>query len=111
MPAHRFAYEALVGRIPDGLVLDHVRMNPDWTGPPCSKACVNPEHLQPVTQKTNKLRGTSPNAQNARKTHCLRGHPLSGHNLVIVKGGRNCRACRTAANERWRARNAARTAM
>ena len=31
---------------------------------------------------------------NARKTHCKRGHPLSGENLAIgTNGSRQCRAC------------------
>jgi hypothetical protein len=46
--AHRFSYELLVGPIPEGLVLDHVRSRG------CiSKACVNPAHLEPVTQQEN----------------------------------------------------------
>ena len=43
--AHRFAYELLVGVIPDGMQLDHLCFN---------KGCVNPEHLQLVTQKQNR---------------------------------------------------------
>ena len=65
--AHRFAYETLIGPIPDGLELDHL----------CRvRNCVNPEHLEPVTGRVNTLRGESPAAQNARKTHCVRGHEL-----------------------------------
>lgn len=42
--AHRFAYELLVGPIPEGLVLDHL----------CRvRNCVNPSHLEPVTQVEN----------------------------------------------------------
>ena len=42
--AHRFAYELLVGSIPEGMSIDHRCHNP---------ACVNPEHLRPVTHKQN----------------------------------------------------------
>lgn len=42
--AHRFAYELQIGRIPDGLEIDHV----------CHvRSCVNPEHLRTVTRKQN----------------------------------------------------------
>lgn len=43
MGAHRFAYELLVGPIPDGMRLDHRAT--------CPKHCVNPAHLRPVTYK------------------------------------------------------------
>ncbi len=46
--AHRFAYELMVGPIPQGLTIDHL----------CRvKACVNPDHLEPVTQAENNRRG------------------------------------------------------
>lgn len=46
--AHRLAYEALVGPIPEGLVLDHL----------CRvRLCINPAHLEPVTVRENTLRG------------------------------------------------------
>ena len=39
------------------------------------------------------MRGESPPAANARKTHCKRGHPLSGENLLIQAEQRKCRTC------------------
>ncbi len=45
--AHRVAWEMLIGPIPDGLTLDHLCRNP---------GCVNPAHLEPVTQAENNRR-------------------------------------------------------
>lgn len=83
--AHRVSYQAFIGSIPDGLQLDHLCRN---------RRCVNPAHLEPVTARENTLRGTSPAAENAVKTHCHRGHELAGDNLRIREDGtRRCRAC------------------
>lgn len=40
---------------------------------------------------------------NSRKTHCKRGHPLSGDNLIGTAGKRHCRACKRA-NDRYHER-------
>lgn len=86
--AHRFAYETLIGPIPKGLVLDHLCRN---------QACVNPAHLEPVTDRTNILRGIGLAAKNAKKTHCKRGHLLDGDNLRLTpEGQRICRTCKRA---------------
>jgi HNH endonuclease len=45
---HRFAYEQLVGPIPAGLVLDHLCRH---------RLCVNPNHLEPVTNADDLRRG------------------------------------------------------
>lgn len=73
--AHRVAYELLVGRIPDGLTIDHL----------CRvRLCVNPAHLEPVTNRENTLRSPQSEASvNARKTHCPKGHPYEGRNLRV----------------------------
>ena len=53
---HRFIYEALVGPIPDGLVIDHLCGN---------RLCVNPDHLEPVTNGENLRRGGAPHGRAA----------------------------------------------
>lgn len=71
--AYRLAYEHFVGPIPEGLTLDHVKER-------CATRpmCVNPAHLEPVTQGVNVARGDSFAAFNARKTKCSNGHVLTG---------------------------------
>lgn len=82
--AHRAAYEMFVGEIPPGLVIDHLCRNP---------SCVNPEHLEPVTNKENSRRGL----KEALKTHCVNGHPYTSKNVGRgVTGRRYCRVCKRA---------------
>lgn len=86
--AHRYAYELLVGPIPDE-TLDHLCRN---------RACVNAEHLEPVSAVENARRGESVPAVNARKTHCKRGHEFTPENTYVWKPGH--RACKTCARAR-----------
>ena len=107
--AHRVAWEMLRGPIPDGLVLDHYRLNPGPLSGTCSKACVNPDHLRVTTLKENLLAGPGPAAANAKKTHCIHGHEFTDNNTYVrsLNGRRSCRTCVLAACRlAWPARSA-----
>jgi hypothetical protein len=99
--AHRLAFELLVGPIPEGLVIDHLCRTP---------LCVNPTHMEPVTQAENLRRAPTAVATiNASKTHCVNGHELNGRNVFITTRTdgtqrRNCRACKVAAQAAWKER-------
>lgn len=81
--AHALIYTLFVEPIPAGLEIDHLCKN---------RACVNPDHLEPVTHRTNLLR--------SRRDSCPHGHPLDGWRSP---GHRYCLTC-----NRLRARKAAR---
>lgn len=82
---HRLLYEAWVGRIPDGLQLDHLCRN---------TRCCNPAHMEPVTARENLMRSTNHVARNHLKTHCPKGHEYTPENTVKSRTGRACRACK-----------------
>lgn len=94
--AHRWVYEELHGHLPAEIVLDHLCRTP---------SCVRPDHLDPVTDRVNILRGEAPTAMNARKTRCDHGHLFTEANTSWRKSGsRRCRTCRAAECKRRRAR-------
>lgn len=83
--AHVVVYEMTRGPVPAGLYLDHLCRN---------RCCVNPDHLEPVTNAENVLRGEGPTAVNKRKTACKKGHPLDKANTYIrPDGNRTCKKC------------------
>jgi hypothetical protein len=95
--AHRWVYERLVGPIPDGLQIDHLCRNP---------SCVNPQHLEPVTQAENIRRGAAPSTVARRTGMCSKGHSLDDA-YVRPSGGRECRMCRRETERKRSARSRA----
>lgn len=84
--AHRWAWQYLVGPIPDGLTLDHLCRN---------TVCVNPDHLEPVTRAENSSRV-------GRKIWCARGlHRLDVSEYVRPNGSRFCGDCSRERNREW----------
>ena len=102
--AHRWAYEAFIGPIPDGYQLDHLCHTNDAGcpgGPDCGhRRCCNPAHLEPVTASENTMRQRH---FERAKTECPRGHPYMGDNLISGSDGR--RRCRTCDQARKRRRS------
>lgn len=95
---HRIVYELYKGKIPNGLILDHLCRN---------RRCCNPEHLEPVTNQENVVRGLAGKTVNRYnphkdKTHCSNGHPYSGENLLFNKNKRVCRTCKKDYQIKWR---------
>lgn len=84
---HRESYSLWHKTIPDNLQIDHLCRN---------TKCINPSHLEAVTQRENLLRGATITAINASKTHCINGHEFTPENIWIRTGkggGRCCREC------------------
>lgn len=83
--AHRIAWELLRGEIPHGLVIDHLCRN-RW--------CVNPWHMEPVTNEENIARGLFLVTRPPQRTVCPSGHRYEGDNVRIdPQGYQRCRAC------------------
>jgi hypothetical protein len=84
--AHKFAYRAFVGEVPDGLDLDHFACN--------RTDCVNYRHVRPATARENALRSTSPISGNRAKDECPEGHSFAEHGRVNGAGSRECVLCK-----------------
>ncbi len=93
--AHRWAYEAFVGPIPEGYTIDHL----------CRVTqCVRPDHLEPVPHLVNVQRGngqTHTPLKVVKPGCCKHGHPWTVESTYLHPSGRtHCRLC-----QRARARN------
>jgi hypothetical protein len=102
--AHRVSVTLHGGSIPKGYDVDHL----------CRvRACVNPDHLEPVPHSVNMERApwSAPDFQ-AAKTHCKRNHEFTKANTLTKtnsSGGisRQCRTCTRESQARYRARRRA----
>ena len=90
--AHRLSYEMHHHvTIPEGMTIDHVKARGCT-----STLCVNPYHLEAVTNRENLLRGNTLAAKEVKVTHCPQGHPYNKENTYVYPSDsrRECRICR-----------------
>lgn len=95
---HKLLYTTLRGIVPLGLELDHTCQN---------TACVNPDHLEPVSHLENMQRGKLC-VLRTPKTHCPKGHEYTLENTfheTNVNGTMvyRCRICQRANSQRYKA--------
>lgn len=80
---HRIAHVLFIGPIPPRYQVDHVAKRGCT-----SKLCINPAHLEAVTQRENLIR------QGEAVTHCPRGHEYTAENTYRSPKAPRCRRCR-----------------
>lgn len=99
---HRVIYEFSNGRIPENMTLDHL----------CRvRCCVNPDHLEAVSIRTNVLRGIGLSALCAKQISCIHGHIYTSESTYIPHGTtqRVCRICRRRRLREYRQRKLTQT--
>lgn len=102
--AHRMAWRLFKGPLKQDDTIDHLCRN---------KACINVEHMEPVSAAVNTMRGLALGVFNSKKTICKRGHPFTVENTRLFtdkrgKVGRNCRKCDALRRRRYYQKIAAR---
>lgn len=97
--APRVAYVLAIGPIPRRYQIDHLCHTYDPTcipGGDCPhRRCVNPAHLEPVTQYSNALR------REWRRLTCSRGHAREG-NRGSNGANTRCKVCHRIKMQHWR---------
>lgn len=91
--AHRIGYSWFVGPVSKSEVVDHLCRN---------VGCVNPAHLEAVSQSVNVARGLT----GQQRPTCKRGHAMTPDNVVMQTNYgerfRTCRICRALRETRRR---------
>lgn len=95
---HRLMYERFVGPVPKGWHVHHECEN---------RRCANFAHLKAMPAGKHVLLSDNCMGRNSRKTHCPRGHPYEGDNVIVRNASRFCKACRPFYQQRYRARKKA----
>lgn len=87
--AHIVAYELAKGPVPDGLEIDHL----------CRvRCCINPDHLEAVSDRENVIRGRGPAVTRARNMLRHSNTCPHGHDDLVYylrKDGRMQKQCKT----------------
>lgn len=95
--AHRYAWMEVKGALPPyqhgGIEFDHICKN---------RSCVNPEHLELVTNRENTLRSDNPASLNAKKVYCVNGHKFTEETIYKWKGKRICKICLSIRDKQYK---------
>ena len=94
--AHRWIYEYFYGQFPEELVINHICEN---------KKCVNPLHLEAVTQRENMHYHIKNHGHPTKnKSNCVNGHALTEDNIIYLACRKRCRKCRINTQRRNRSK-------
>jgi hypothetical protein len=112
--AHKVAWEAKFGKVPEGYVLDHICHNETAIkgecegGPNCQhRSCINTDHLRVITQQENILSGL--HSIDVKAT-CPQGHDYRNPDNIMIRanGKRECAECnRERGRRNWAKRKVA----